>query len=688
MSRLVFEIGVEEIPHEILLGTFDQMRTEAEKLLSESGLPVKNLRVTGTPRRLVLIAEGVEPKTVVRKVEKKGPALKAAYDDQGKPTRALEGFLRAQGITEKDIIHKEVGGGMYVFYEKEEGGEGASDVLGRLLPRLLSSLKFPKAMRWARYEMSFVRPVRWLLALLDGAVVPVQWGHLTASRRTYGHRTLSGLEGVDVASAQEYEKTLQKHFVIVDHEVRREIIQREIEAASKTLGVEAVCDDELLLTLVNLTEYPEMAVGSFDEAFLKLPKEVLISEMIEHQKFIPLQRKDGSLVNRFLIVTNTHPNETIVAGNQRVISARFNDGKFFFDEDRKRTLESRLEELERVAFARNLGSLRDKTRRLEHLVEILARYLGMEQDVPLAKITARLCKTDLVTHMVYEFPELQGIVGYYYALHDGLPINVAISIKEHYWPRFSGDSLPSLNEGILVSLADRLDNLFALYAQGYEVTGSRDPLALRRQTLGIIRILIEKKLHLPLRQLYREVRELYTPYLALEASLYEQRIFDFITTRVKTVFGEYGFAHDEIEAGIARAVEDIYDVFCRVEAIHTARQGENFQNLAVAFRRVKNIIKGLQMFPLVADKLESQAEKALYDRYVQSLPDYEKALEKKDYALAVSILTSFRPFVDRFFDEVLVMDPDEEKKNNRIALLQHVDGMFMRLIDMEKIVIE
>lgn len=688
MARLVFEIGVEEIPHEILLDTFNQLQAEATKLFEENGLVVKEIKTTGTPRRLVLLAEGMEPKTITRKVEKKGPALKAAYDGEGKPTKALEGFLRANNITEKDLTQREVGGGVYLFYEKEEGGESASTVLERILPKLLSSLRFPKAMRWATYEMSFVRPVRWLCALLDNKVLPVQWGHLTADNKSYGHRTLFGLQSFVVPSASEYEKTLQKHFVIVDHTARREIITKEIHAASQTLGVEAVCDEGLLDTLVSLTEYPEMAVGSFEEEFLKLPKEVLISEMIEHQKFIPLQKKDGSLVNRFLIVTNTHPNETIVAGNERVIRARFNDGKFFFDEDRKRSLESRLEDLAQVSFARNLGSLKDKTERLEKLVGILGRYLHMEKDIPLATMTARLCKADLVTHMVYEFPELQGIVGYYYALHDGLPINVAISIKEHYWPKFSGDNLPSLNEGILVSLADRLDNLFALYAQGYEVTGSRDPLALRRQTLGIIRILIEKKLHLPLRDLYREVFPLYQPYLAISQEEYEKRVFDFITTRVKTVFREYGFAHDEIEAGIAMAVEDIYDVFCRVSAIHTARSGENFQNLAVAFRRVKNIIRGLQMFPLKTDNFSEMAEKALYETYTKSLPDYEKALGKRDYPLAIGILTSFRPVVDRFFDEVLVMDPDEQKKTNRIALLQHVDAMFMRLVDMEKIVIE
>jgi len=312
----------------------------------------------------------------------------------------------------------------------------------------------------------------------------------------------------------------------------------------------------------------------------------------------------------------------------------------------------------------------------------------MERNLPQAQLTARLCKTDLVTHMVYEFPELQGIIGYYYALHDGLPINVAISIKEHYWPRFSGDALPSLEEGILVSLADRFDNLFALYAQGYEVTGSRDPLALRRQTLGVIRILIEKKLHFSLPALYREVLPLYKRYLALDEKEYEKRIFDFITTRVKTVFREYGFAHDEIEAGIAMAVEDIYDAFCRVNAIHVAREGENFLHLAVAFRRVKNIIRGLSKLSLSPALFSEVAEKALYEMYTTSLPDYEKALASRDYGMAIGILTSFRPVVDKFFNEVLVMDPDEKKKNNRVALLQLLDGMFMRLVDMEKIVVE
>jgi len=687
MARLVFEIGVEEVPHEILTDTLQQLQQIATTLFGEAGIETKNIRAIGTPRRLVLVAEEVAPTTRVWVVEKKGPALKAAYD-AGKPTKALEGFLRANAITEKDLIQKEVGGEVYLFYEKKEGGEPVATVLSQVLPKVISQIRFPKAMRWSTYTMSFVRPLRWLLALLGEDVISLEWGHLKSSKTTYGHRILAGPQPLVVASAEEYEKTLRKNFVVVDPSDRLTIIKKEIETATKALNAKAIVDDGLLETLVNLTEYPEMAVGSFEEDFLKLPKEVLISEMIEHQKFIPLQNQDGNLLNCFLIVTNTHPNETIVAGNERVIRARFNDGKFFFDEDRKRSLESRLEDLAQVSFARNLGSMKDKTERLEKLVAILAHHLNMERNLPQAQLTARLCKTDLVTHMVYEFPELQGIIGYYYALHDGLPINVAISIKEHYWPKFSGDALPSLEEGILVSLADRFDNLFALYAQGYEVTGSRDPLALRRQTLGVIRILIEKKLHFSLPALYREVLPLYKRYLALDEKEYEKRIFDFITTRVKTVFREYGFAHDEIEAGIAMAVEDIYDAFCRVNAIHVAREGENFLHLAVAFRRVKNIIRGLSKLSLSPALFSEVAEKALYEMYTTSLPDYEKALASRDYGMAIGILTSFRPVVDKFFNEVLVMDPDEKKKNNRVALLQLLDGMFMRLVDMEKIVVE
>jgi glycyl-tRNA synthetase beta chain len=687
-ESVLLEIGVEEIPHEIITSAMEQLKTLCIEKLGKDGVVYGTVNIYGTPRRLAAVITGVEDKTPETVIEKKGPSLKASFDESGKPTKALTGFLESTRTKLEDIEKKEISGGMYVTISRKEGGLETKSILPELLKSIITSFSFPKAMKWGSGDMRFVRPVRWIISLWGSEIIPFTINGIVSDNRSFGHRFLSGGKSFPVKQPDKYLEALRDNFVIADAMERKSIITEQVKNEASKFKAGPVLDESLLDTLVNLTEYPCPAVGTFEEDFLKLPKEVLISEMIEHQKYIPLLNADSELINRFIIITNMPVSEAIVKGNERVIRARFSDGKFFFDEDRKVKLEDYLPRLAEVSFAKGLGTLADKAERLRTIVSELSKMPGYGESLKNADRTALLCKADLVTGMVHEFTELQGIIGYYYALASMENINTAVSIREHYLPKFRGDALPSLPEGILVSLADRLDNLFALYARGNFVGGSKDPFGLRRQTLGIIRILIEKKIHLDIRMLFEKLLPLYEGFLTVKKEEFSDKINDFLTSRVKTVLKEYGFSYDEIEAGISGTVSDLYDAYLRLEAIHTARKSENFINLAIAFKRVKNIIKGQKAGKPDKSLLVEDAEKELNDALVKNGKAFLKTLKEGDYPQCVSILTSFRPYVDSFFEKVLVMDKDRDLKNNRIALLSEIDGLFMKIIDFEKIVIE
>lgn len=687
-KALLFELGVEEIPHKILTGTLAQFREISIEKLEKAGVNFGKLHVYGTPRRLTLLLEDVEEKTAETTLERKGPSVSAAFDADKNPTKALLGFLRGNQAELSDTITKELNGGEYIFIQKKAGGEDVREIFPDLLKSAVMLLSFPKVMRWANYKSAFVRPIRWIVALFGKEVLDIQIENVKSGKSTTGHRLL-GNSVFDIDNPLDYKSLLMDKEVIVGHKSRENMIRDKIEKSAARLQAKPLMDDSLLDTLVNLTEYPDVAVGTFEKEFLELPKEVLMSEMIEHQKYVPLEGKDGKLLNNFLIVTNTYPSDTIVKGNERVIRARFSDGKFFFDEDKKFKLEDFVPRLKDVSFAKGLGTLFDKVERMKKLVSILAEFCGFRSSEKSALRVAHLCKADLVTGMVGEFDELQGVMGYYYALKSGETNEVAVSVKEHYQPKFSGDALPSLPEGILVSLAERIDNLFALYAVGKFVTGSKDPFALRRQTLGVIRILIEKKLSVDFAALFDEVFPLYEDFLSIDKREFKPQILDFIKTRISTVFKEYGFSYDEIEAGIPENVSDIYDAYLRIDAIHGVRQGDGFADLAVAFKRVKNILKKEKSggeFSL--SLMKENAEHALYHAFEDSEDAFHLAIASRDYQKAAEILTEFRAPVDRFFEEVMVMDKDEAVKNNRIALLFALDERFNALIDFDKIVVE
>ncbi len=681
-KTLLVEIGVEEIPHEILSQTLENLKSISTEKLQSYGFDYSNLKIMGTPRRLSLILENLSEKTKEKIVEKKGPSIKSAFDENGKPTKALLGFLSSNNATEKEVIK----GNDYVYLKVKTGGKNLSEVLPDFLKESIFSLSFPKIMKWGESNISFVRPIRWLTVVYGQEKLKFSLENISTTDFTIGHRILSS-SPVRIDNAGEYEKKLLEAYVVVDQNERKKVILNQIELKAKELKAKPIISDALLDTLVNLTEFPVVAIGEFEKDFLNLPKEVLISEMIEHQKYIPLENENGKLINKLLVVLNTLENHEIVKGNERVIRARFSDGKFFFDEDRKQKLESYLSKLEDVLFIKGLGNMKDKVERIKYLTEKIANFFGWNDVLRDALCVATLSKCDLVTNMVYEFPDLQGVIGYYYALHSGEKENVAKSIKEHYQPRFSGDSLPSCKEGILVSLADKIDNLFALYSRGNFVSGSKDPYGLRRQILGVIRILIECNLNLDIIRLMNESFQIYEKYLSITKEEFEEKIRNFITTRTKTVLKEYGFEFDEIEAGIT-VVSDIYDAFLRIKAIHSLRQTEGFIKLALTFKRIKNIIRNEKVIELDEKLLTEEAEKKLYKLYKDNYNEFNKNFNEKNYEKCALILAGFKDTVDNFFDRVLVMDENEKLKNNRVALLSTIDKLFMQLIDFEKIVVE
>ncbi|MGC8765063.1 MAG: glycine--tRNA ligase subunit beta [Brevinematia bacterium] len=682
VDNLLIEVGVEEIPHEILTQSLRDFENICREKLELYGFDYSEMKILGTPRRLSLILKDLSEKTKEKIVEKKGPSLKAAFDEKDKPTKALMGFLSSNNAKLNEVF-KENG---YVYLKQKTGGIDIRGLVGELVKEAIFSISFPKVMKWGESNISFVRPIKWITAIYGKDKISFTLENLSSSNVTYGHRILS-VSPVKIERAIDYENILRNSYVIADYNERKKIILEGVEAKAKNLKAKPLLDERLLDTLINLTEFPVVSVGEFEEEFLSLPKEVLVSEMVEHQKYIPLENESGELINKFLIVLNTIENPEIIRGNERVIRARFSDGKFFYDEDRKVKLETYLPRLGEVLFIKGLGSMKDKVERIKFLTEKISNIFGWQDVLNDALRTAILSKCDLVTNMVYEFPELQGVIGYYYALHSGEKGNVAKSIKEHYQPRYSGDALPSYREGILVSLADKLDNLFALYSRGNFVTGSKDPYGLRRQTLGVIRILIECKLNLDILKLLSTSIEIYQGYLSISKEEFEEKVKNFITTRTKTVLKEYGFEFDEIEAGIT-TVSDIYDAFLRIKAIHSLRQTEGFKDLALTFKRIKNIIKNEKIIKFKEELLIEEAEKKLYKLYKDSYNVINQHLEKKEYEKCAIALAGYRETVDEFFDKVLVMDENRELKDNRVALLSTIDKLFMGLIDFEKIVVE
>ena len=726
MEKLLFEIGTEEIPAKFMPNILAQLKELAEKKMTELRIPFESVKTYGTPRRMTFIASGVAEAQEDSTVEAKGPSAKIAFvngDIHGEPSKAAQGFARGQGVDVKELVVRD----NYVYAIKHLAGQPVKELLPGLLMDILTSLNFPKNMRWADHDFKFVRPIRWLVALFGEEVVPVEITGVKSGKFSRGHRFLRrsavdaamehesfldaakavlgsaaakaknavasaalGTYGaVEIPNADAYEKTLYDNFVMVDQDARRELIRQQVTDMGIAEGGHAEINEDLLEEVNYLVEWPTALCGNFEDKFLALPKECIITPMREHQRYFPVLAEDGSLLNKFITVRNGGKEhlDIVAHGNERVLRARLSDAEFFFDEDRKQSLADRLEKLKTVSFQEGLGNMNDKSNRLVQAADMLAMAINAKVDKEKLERAALLCKCDLVTGMVIEFTELQGVMGREYAKLDGEAPEVALGIYEHYLPRFAGDELPKTDIGRLVGIADKLDNICATFSRGLAPTGSQDPYALRRQALGIINILLDANYHL---SMYKVIAgSLYLLNIpAEETKKLVPQIAEFLKQRLRNLMIDQGIRYDVVDAVMAEERNDDFaDLVARAQALNSFVAAEEAPALIQAATRVANLCKKIEEETAINPQLfVAPAEGELHDAAVASSKEVLAATVKYDYAAVLAEATKLVAPINKFFEDVMVMDEDVRVKNNRLALLSAVKDITHAVGDLSAIV--
>jgi len=681
---LLVELGLEELPHAIIPKAICDFKDLFTGQLTEARIGFSGVLEFSTPRRIVLLVEQVGTRQDDFTEEKKGPSLEKAYLPDGSPSKALVGFLKGNGVSLNDIIERETKSGTYIFIVREIRGEETAGLLPVILDRTLKSLRFIKTMRWEKSGFAFARPIRWIVFLYGHDVIPYEIAGVRSGRRTRGHRTYHR-DAVEISSTAEYESALLEAGVIARREKRVERIRKQVGSlcnAEKLKVPKAV--ESLYEINADLTELPRAVLCEFDEEFLELPSEVLISEMVEHQRCFPLETESvKELSNRFVAVSNIRDNSRTRFGYERVLRARLDDGKFFYNEDKKHNLKDLLQRLKSVTFHEKLGSMYEKVERIAKISGILGDLLSLDEgQTQNIREVCYLCKNDLTTLMVEEFPHLQGIMGFYYALSSGYSGIIAKGIREHYAPRFASDAPPETIEGAVVGIADRLDTILGIFSIGLKPKGSKDPFALRRKVLAIIRIILHHKLHFSPDMLLRKSIVLFKD----DGDELRSEIESFFTTRIRTIFTDMGFSYDEIDASLSGSFENLYEAYRRVSALHEMRGDKNFDSLLISFRRMCNIIRGQKVAGFSEELLVQPAELALHRYYTGIREDVKKSIAERNYSEVYRTLSTFKPYVDGFFDTVLVMDNDKKLRNNRIGLLNEIVFLFSDIIDFSKIV--
>lgn len=686
MSDCLIELGTEELPPKALLKLSQAFSAGVQNGLQSAGLSLSAIESFATPRRLAMLIKDVSLKQPDRIVEKRGPALQAAYDAEGNPSKAATGFARSCGVEVSDLEHKKTDKGRWLYFKQQQEGRSFQDLLPNIVAESLASLPIPKRMRWGDRQDEFVRPVHWLVMLLDDAIIEATILGAQAGRQTYGHR-FHAPEALTITQANQYENLLgNSAFVIAGFARRRDLIRQQIEQYADQLGGVVKIDEDLLDEVTALVEWPQAISGQFDEAFLSVPPEALVTTMQDNQKYFAVFDDDGQLLPHFITVSNIQSKqpELVASGNERVIRPRFADAMFFWQQDRKITLSSRLQSLETVVFQQQLGSIGDKVIRLRALAGYLAENLSA--DVSAAERTAELCKCDLMTDMVAEFPKLQGIMGRYYAIHDGESETVAHAIEQHYWPRYAGDSVPEEAAGQIVALSDRIDTMLGIFAIGQRPTGEKDPFGLRRAALGIIRILIENELPIDIAALCQRAAEGLAD--RLDASASAEQVVEYIFDRLKAYYQDRQIRFDVIDAVLACRPTVLTDLQSRVMAVNDFLKHDSATALAAANKRINNILKKQQQVigsEVDTSLLKEPAEKTLY----RNLTDLEQTalahFNAGEYLPGLNALAELRPAVDLFFDDVMVMVDDEALKQNRLALLQKLANTFLQVADFSRI---
>ena len=663
---LLFEIGAEEIPAGFMPNILGQLKQLAETKLNDAHLPFESIATYGTPRRLALIVKGLADTSAEISERHKGPSASIAYDADGNATKAAIGFARGKGLDVADLVVEDG----YIYAETKTAGVPVKDIVTDMLPQLITGLNFPKSMHWGNLDAKFVRPVRWLVALLDEEVIPVEFATVKSGNVTRGHRFL-GADEITIKNVASYVDTLKENFVMVDQDARRELISKQLHDIAASKNASIVWDDDLLEEINYLVEWPTALCGGFEESYLALPDAAIITPMKDHQRYFPLVDQDGKLLPMFLTVRNgsDHSIEVVQAGNERVLRARLDDAKFFFNEDRKKPLIDRQDGLTKIVFQEGLGNLADKTERLLTLGRVFSEECELHEDarVVLERAT-ELAKTDLTTGMVTEFTELQGVMGKEYALLDGESPEVAEAIFEQYLPRFAGDVLPQTEAGKVLSIIDKIDNIVATFSRGLIPTGSQDPYALRRQTIGILNILLNSEWNISLRPIIVESMNLLNVPADKQDELLGQ-VEEFITLRLKNIFLDREVPHHVIDLLLSNNELSVADAEGLVKALLANRIDENVE-LVQAFTRMYNLVKDVTYTGVDESLLKEDAERALYEMATKASEASIDAWDKNDYDAVVAVPATLVPAINKFFEDIMVMDKDEAIKANRLQLVR------------------
>lgn len=679
---LAFEIGTEEIPAFDLAGAVKQLSTMVPSLLDDAAIPHGAVKIFSSPRRLIVIAEEIPEATEEKNEVFKGPSAKIAFDAEGNPTKAAQGFARGKGVDPSSLVVEDG----YVYARTHTPSVNVASLLSSVLNKIIHGLSWPRSQRWGVQSEYFTRPVRWIVALFGDEVIDFTFAGLVAGRTTYGHRFLAP-GPFEVADADSLVDVVRSASVIPSEAEREQVIREGVAKAEAETGFTAVLHPKTLVEVINLAEYPTVLVGTFDEEFLKVPEEIIVDAMLVHQRYFPLYDKDGKLTNRFIVVSNGDPAcaETIVDGNERVVRARLYDAKFFYDEDLKQPLESYVDHLGEVVFQEKLGTMLDKTNRIQRLADHLAEDAGLAgQDHSDVERAARLCKADLVTSAVVEFTSVQGVMGSYYAAASGETAQVAQAIEQHYRPRFAGDEAPDTVVGKIVAIADKLDTVCGLFAVGQGPTGSSDPFALRRSAIGIVAMLSGKDaVEVSLVAAIDAALASYAQQgIEFDSDAARRDVIEFFITRTKVMMRDAGNSIDAIDAVLSAGVQEPVELINRVSALEAARseQPEVFEDLATAYARANNLCDS-KLGTEVNEGLLSEVEQALVRAVGQAESNVASALENNNYAAALSELAALRKPIDLFFENTMVMDEDQALRENRLRLLNSFVAVFANVAD-------
>lgn len=692
-SELLLEIGTEEIPARFIPPVLEEMAATMRKRLEQERISVGEIITWGTPRRLTLVAEGVAETQAEVTQEVLGPPKSVAFDQYGQPTAAAQGFAKAQGVALEGLIEVETPRGVYLAVRRRTVGRPTKERLKEILPEFILGLSFPKSMRWGTLSITFARPIHWILARFGGEVVPFRVGDVASGGLTYGHRFMAP-QALEVKNASAYVDALRKAYVIVDPEERRAHLEAELAQAAASVGGQLVPNPGLVEENTFLVEYPSVVVGKFEEKYLALPDEVLITSMREHQRYFSLRGKDGKLLPHFIAVNNTlarNP-DVVRQGHERVLRARLADAMYFYQVDSRVPLEKWVEELKGVVFHSMLGTSYEKMERFRELASYLHKHLNPEDPSQRAGVApeqiaraATLCKADIVSEMVGEFPSLQGVMGGVYARLAGEPEPVARAIFTHYLPRHAGDDLPHDYLGILLGLADRLDTICGFFGVGLTPTGTADPYGLRRHALAIINILLANRLHLDLPEAVAASLELLKGKITRTPEETALEVLDFFQTRLQHLLLSEGHDHETVAAVLAAGCRDVVEAADKVKALEEVRRSPEFPALAVAFKRVINISLGAEVQEVDELLFEHPEEKHLFDMAKLVEREVAEALDRRDYSAACNALANLKGPVDAFFDKVLVMAEDPRLRQNRLALLARISRTFLKIADFSRI---